>query len=168
MGRGQPNKATPTLDGSGTVTQEIMAWNKTMRTESKSRLVRDGHREATPEFGLSEKPILTIERLALEPEAMLGRTRISDHFDAAFFNTNFWLMWCSTFAFQPWHGAVEFKRYLVRFAHMVEGFNRLKGIMRTVYNQYQLVGTALAEMARRAGRGVRNEHVCDRSQVDRG
>jgi oleate hydratase len=126
----------PALSGDGTVTQGILAWNKTMRTESKSRLVRDGHRETAPEFGLSEKHILTIERLALEPEAMLGRTRISDHFDAAFFKTNFWLMWCSTFAFQPWHGAVEFKRYLVRFAHMVEGFNRLKGIMRTVYNQY--------------------------------
>jgi oleate hydratase len=45
-------------------------------------------------------------------------------------------MWCTTFAFQPWHSAVEFKRYLVRFAHMVDGFDRLQGIMRTVYNQY--------------------------------
>ncbi len=45
-------------------------------------------------------------------------------------------MWCTTFAFQPWHSAVEFKRYLLRFTHMVEGFNRLRGIMRTVYNQY--------------------------------
>src|ERR1019366_2080871 len=44
--------------------------------------------------------------------------------------------WCTTFAFQPWHSAVEFKRYLVRFAHMVAGFDRLQGIMRTVYNQY--------------------------------
>jgi oleate hydratase len=45
-------------------------------------------------------------------------------------------MWCTTFAFQPWHSAVEFKRYLVRFTHMVSGFNTLTGIMRTVYNQY--------------------------------
>ena len=45
-------------------------------------------------------------------------------------------MWCTTFAFQPWHSAVEFKRYLVRFTHMVSGFNTLRGIMRTVYNQY--------------------------------
>ena len=45
-------------------------------------------------------------------------------------------MWCTTFAFQPWHSAVEFKRYLDRFAHMISGFNTLKGIMRTVYNQY--------------------------------
>jgi oleate hydratase len=126
----------PTLDETRTVTQEIFAWNETMKTSSKSRLFRDGDRQAAPEFGLSERHILTIERLALEPEAMLGKTSIADQFDATFFKTNFWFMWCTTFAFQPWHSAVEFKRYLVRFAHMVSGFNRLQGIMRTVYNQY--------------------------------
>jgi len=126
----------PTLDGSRTVTQEIIDWNETLKTASKARLVRDGHRETAPEFGLSEKHILTIERLALEPEGMLGRSSIAEQFDPAFFKTNFWFMWCTTFAFQPWHSAVEFKRYLVRFAHMVSGFNRLEGILRTVYNQY--------------------------------
>lgn len=126
----------PTLDGSKTVTREIFAWNETMKTSSKSRLVRDGRRYSAPKFGLSEKDILTIERLAMEPELMLGKTSIADQFDAAFFKTDFWFMWCTTFAFQPWHSAVEFKRYLVRFAHMVGGFERLSGIMRTVYNQY--------------------------------
>ena len=126
----------PSLAGSQTVTQEILAWNETLKTSSKSRLVRDGHREDAPKFGLSEKQMLTIERLAIEPEAALGRSRIVDQFDPAFFKTDFWLMWCTTFAFQPWHSAVEFKRYLVRFAHMVDGFNRLQGIMRTAYNQY--------------------------------
>jgi oleate hydratase len=125
----------PSLDGSKTVTQEIFDWNETMKTSSKSRLVRDGHRQIAPEFGLSEMHILTIERLAVEPEAMLGRTSIAHQFDPSFFKTDFWFMWCTTFAFQPWH-AVEFKRYLVRFAHMVSGFNRLEGIMRTTYNQY--------------------------------
>ena len=126
----------PALTGNQTVTQEIFAWNETLKTSSKSRLMRDGHREDAPKFGLSESQILTIERLAIEPEAMLGRTRILDQFDPDFFKTDFWLMWCTTFAFQPWHSAIEFKRYLVRFAHMVGGFNRLQGIMRTVYNQY--------------------------------
>lgn len=126
----------PTLDGSRTVTQEIFAWNDTLRTSSKSRLFYDGHRHTAPQFGLSERHILTIERLALEPERMLGRTSIAEQFDTAFFKTNFWLMWCTTFAFQPWHSALEFKRYLLRFSHMIDGFNRLQGIMRTVYNQY--------------------------------
>ncbi len=126
----------PTLDGARTVTQEIFEWNQTMKTSSKSRLFRDGHRVDAPKFGLSEDHILGIERLALEPESFLGRSTISDQFSPTFFETDFWLMWCTTFAFQPWHSAVEFKRYLMRFAHMVSGFNTLTGIMRTVYNQY--------------------------------
>ena len=126
----------PTLDGTRTVTQEIFDWNKTMKTASKARLFRDGHRVDSPSFGLSEKDILNLERLAIEPEQLLGRTAIYDQFDAGFFETDFWHMWCTTFAFQPWHSAAEFKRYLVRFTHMVSGFNTLTGIMRTVYNQY--------------------------------
>jgi len=126
----------PTLDGSQTVTQEIFRWNETIKTSSKSRFVSDGQRETAPNFGLSEEDILTIERLIFEPEDMLGASSIEDQFDEKFFKTNFWFMWCTTFAFQPWHSAAEFKRYLVRFAHMISGFNRLEGIMRTPLNQY--------------------------------
>jgi len=84
--------SVPTLDGKQTVTQEIMQWNEITKTGSKSRLVRGGHKIDAPEFGLSEKHILTIEKLAIEPEALLGDSRISDHFDEAFFRTNFWFM----------------------------------------------------------------------------
>ncbi|MFM0500196.1 oleate hydratase [Paraburkholderia caffeinilytica] len=126
----------PTLDDSRSVTQEIFDWNETLRTSSSSRLVRDGKREDAPAYGLAEKHLMTLGRLSIEPEIMLGKTRIADHFDASFFETNFWLMWCTTFAFQPWHSAAEFRRYLLRFAHMSAGFNQLHGIMRTVYNQY--------------------------------
>lgn len=126
----------PTLDDSKSVTQEIFDWNETIRTSSTSRLVRNGRREAAPAYGLDEKHLLTLGRLSIEPERMLADSRIADHFDASFFETNFWLMWCTTFAFQPWHSAVEFRRYLLRFAHMSAGFNQLHGIMRTVYNQY--------------------------------
>ena len=126
----------PTLDESKTVTQEIFNWNEVMKTHSKSRLVRGGHSIDGPEFGLSEKDIIALERVAMGPEAMLGGSSIADQFAPSFFETNFWLMWCTTFAFQPWHSAVEFKRDLLRFTHMVAGFNHLRGIMRTVYNQY--------------------------------
>lgn len=128
--------SVPTLDKSRTVTQEIFAWNETMKTSSKARLVRGQRTIDAPDYGLSEAHIFALAKLGVEPEGALGNSRISDHFDEAFFRTNFWMMWCTTFAFQPWHSAVELKRYLLRFSHMVEGFNRLRGIMRTVYNQY--------------------------------
>jgi oleate hydratase len=133
-----------------------------MKTSSKSRLFSDGVRRDTPEFGLNEGHILTIERLALEPETLLGDSSIADQFDGPFFKTNFWFMWCTTFAFQPWHSAIEFKRYLVRFAHMVSGFNRLQGIMRTVYNQHDSMVRPLVKWLE--GRGVNfalNSRVTD-------
>ncbi|AXL53887.1 oleate hydratase [Paraburkholderia caffeinilytica] len=126
----------PALDGRSSVTKEIFEWNETIRTSSKARLVRNGRREDTPPYGLADTHLLTLGRLSLEPEALLGDSRISDHFEPDFFETNFWIMWCTTFAFQPWHCAAEFRRYLLRFAHMTPGFNQLHGIMRTVYNQY--------------------------------
>lgn len=141
----------PTLDERTTVTEEIFAWNETMKTSSKSRLFRDGQRVDAPRFGLSENQILTLERLGLEPEGKLGRSSISDHFDESFFQTDFWLMWCTTFAFQPWHSAVEFKRYLLRFTHMVSGFNTLSGIMRTVYNQYDSMVRPLEKWLQQRG-----------------
>ncbi len=145
----------PTLDGRQTVTQEIMQWNEVIKTGSKSRLVRNGHKIDAPKFGLSEKHILTIEKLMVEPEAFLGNSRIRDHFDEAFFETNFWFMWCTTFAFQPWHSVVELKRYFVRFTHMVAGFNELRGIMRTYYNQYDSLVLPLHKWL--VERGVRFE-----------
>jgi oleate hydratase len=126
----------PTLDGSPTVTLEIEEFSQLIKTSSSSRLFRDGHRVDAPRFGLSERHILNLERLAIEPEVLLGRSSIAEQFEPSFFATDFWFMWCTTFAFQAWHSAVELKRYLARFAHMVSGFNRLEGVMRTVYNQY--------------------------------
>lgn len=141
----------PTLDGSQTVTQEIFKWNETMKTSSRSRLVRGGRAIDSPNLGLSERDIQTLERLELEPEGMLGRSSIADQFEPAFFETDFWFMWCTTFAFQPWHSAVEFKRYLVRFTHMVAGFNKLNGIMRTVYNQHDSMVLPLRKWLKERG-----------------
>lgn len=141
----------PNLAGTKTVTQEIFDWNETLKTSSKARLVRGGQRQTAPAFHLNERHILSIERLALEPESLLRKTSIADQFEPGFFQTDFWFMWCTTFAFQPWHSAIEFKRYLVRFAHMVAGFNRLEGIMRTVYNQYDSLVRPLRQWLEQRG-----------------
>jgi oleate hydratase len=152
----------PTMDEKGTVTAEIFEWNRIMKTSSHSRLFRDGKSIDAPALGLSEHDILTIERLELEPEEFLGRSTIEDHFEPSFFHTGFWFMWCTTFAFQRWHSAVEFKRYLVRFTHMVSGFNTLTGIMRTRYNQFDSLVLPLQRWLK--DRGVRfrfNTRVLD-------
>ena len=45
-------------------------------------------------------------------------------------------MWATTFAFQPWHSAVEFRRYLHRFMLEFSRIETLAGVKRTIYNQY--------------------------------
>jgi len=44
-------------------------------------------------------------------------------------------MWATTFAFQPWHSLVEYKRYLHRFIQEFPRISTLSGVDRTVYNQ---------------------------------
>jgi oleate hydratase len=49
---------------------------------------------------------------------------------------NFWYMWSTTFAFQPWHSAVEFRRCLHRFMLEFSRIDTLAGVKRTIYNRY--------------------------------
>src|ERR1700712_3403600 len=43
------------------------------------------------------------------------------------------------FAFQPWHSAKEFHRYLHRFIQELPRINTLEGVDRTPYNQYDSI-----------------------------
>ncbi len=67
----------------------------------------------------------------------LGSSRITDGLPPDFFDTEFWVMWATTFAFQPWHSAVAFKRYLHRFMLEFTRIDTLAGVKPTVYNQYE-------------------------------
>ncbi|MGT2378105.1 oleate hydratase [Staphylococcus aureus] len=35
------------------------------------------------------------------------------YFPDDFFNSNFWIYWKTMFAFEPWHSAMEMRRYLI-------------------------------------------------------
>ena len=90
-------------------------------------------------MGFSMHDRLELVRLT---EASRGETRRQPHHRLAvakIFNTNFWHMWQTTFAFQPWHSAVEFKRYLHRFMNEFPRIETLAGVKRTAYNQYDSI-----------------------------
>ena len=78
-------------------------------------------------------------RLLVTPERSLGTKRIEDCFSPHFFETNFWAMWRTTFAFQNWHSAIELKRYMLRFLQEFPRIHTLAGVRRTALNQYDLV-----------------------------
>ena len=131
-------KSIPSLEHPGkSVFDETVEFNEVMKSCSKARLI-DRNRSivdvSSMGFSMADRTELLITTESSEEK--LGATRISDWLSPAFFTTNFWYMWSTTFAFQPWHSAVEFKRYLHRFMKEFSRIETLAGVKRTIYNQY--------------------------------
>ena len=131
-------KSIPSLHNAGqTVFDETAAFNQRHRAHSMARLV-DRRRAIVPvtSMGFSMQDRIELLKLSKADEDALGASRITDWLSPSFFETEFWYMWVTTFAFQPWHSAVEFKRYLHRFMLEFSRIETLAGVKRTIYNQY--------------------------------
>ncbi len=131
-------KSIPSLSNpQKTVMDEIIEFNKKVKSYARARLV-DANRQKTdvtsPGFNWRDRCDLL--RLLTMSEGSIGSRRIRDFFTPAFFKTNFWYLWSTTFAFQPWHSAIEFLRYNKRFIHIFPRFHTLEDVSRTPYNQY--------------------------------
>lgn len=130
----------PALNDPGkTVKDEFFEFNETFRSHSRSRLVENGRKVDLSSHGFTTRDRIDLIELMMRSEDSLGTRRIDECFQAAFFDTNFWFMWCTTFAFQPWHSAVEFKRYMLRFIQEFPRIETLAGVRRTPYNQYDSI-----------------------------
>ncbi|GIP49169.1 MULTISPECIES: oleate hydratase [Paenibacillus] len=134
-------RSIPSIDHPGlSVRDEIIAFDNAHPTHSNARLVnREGQVEDVTSMGFDMADRLAMVKLMMTPEEKMGKARINDWFGPHFFETNFWYMWATTFAFQPWHSAVEFKRYMLRFMHEFPRIHTLEGVTRTPYNQYDSI-----------------------------
>ncbi|MGR3660403.1 MAG: oleate hydratase [Paracoccaceae bacterium] len=121
------------------VRDETFEFNERFVSNAQARLLKDGKKMDVSSFGLSLKEQAELMKLTFVSERSLGNKRIEDWFSASFFETNFWYIWTSMFAFQKWSSLAEMRRYMKRFIHLVEGLPRLGGVMRTKYNQYHSV-----------------------------
>lgn len=142
--------AIPSPDDPGvSVTEDIMAFNRMVPGSSDCRLVRDG-KPAPDRFRLNlrVRDIFDVKRLMLHPEPSLKDITIEGWFQPRFFDSNFWVMWSTMFAFQPWHSVVEMRRYLRRFIHLFPEFTRIAGILRTRFNQYDSIIVPLVNWLR--------------------
>ena len=131
-------KDIPSLSRHGqSVYDETVLFNKIHKSNSKARLI-DRNRAKVPvgSMGFSMQDRVELFKLANADETVLSSTCITDWLSPPFFETHFWTMWSTTFAFQPWHSAVEFKRYLHRFMLEFSRIETLAGVKRTIYNQY--------------------------------
>ncbi|MFI0976257.1 oleate hydratase [Streptomyces sp. NPDC021093] len=131
----------PSLDDpTKSVTEDTFAFHDDFAWNDHARLVdADGKVLDAHSMTFSERDRLELVTAVATPEHLLDGKRISDLFHEEFFRTNFWAMWCTTFAFEPWHSAIEFRRYLNRFVHLFKTFDSMSGIYRTKFNQYDSI-----------------------------
>ena len=142
----------PSLSDPGImVLDEIKAFNQNIKTLSLARVVEGGQILDVSSMGFSNKDRLDLMEMMTLSESHLGTKRINEWFEPDFFKTNFWFMWDTMFAFQPWHSAVEFKRYLHRFIHEFKRINTLAGVDRTPYNQFDSLARPLIEWLKQQG-----------------
>lgn len=127
-------------DSTKTVKQEILEFHQDFSWNGKARLIEGGKPVEVTSLGFSARDRLDLTELFAIPEEMIGKKSIDDWFRPAFFKTDFWYMWATIFAFEPWHSAIEFKRYLMRYVHLfsVAG-EKVPGVYRTQYNQYDTI-----------------------------
>jgi oleate hydratase len=131
-------KTIPSINNKGqSVYDETVAFNQVNIPNSMARLV-DSRRAKVPvsSMGFTMHNRLELLKLSNATEDELGASCITDWLSPDFFETEFWFMWVTTFAFQPWHSAIEFKRYLHRFMLEFSRIDTLAGVKRTIYNQY--------------------------------
>ena len=131
-------KSITSLSSAGkSVFEETIEFNARNVSHSQARLVdRSGAKIDVTSMGFSMQDRIELVRLSEADEDALGASRITDWLSPPFFETKFWFMWSTTFAFQPWHSAVEFKRYLHRFMLEFSRIETLAGVKRTVFNQF--------------------------------
>lgn len=135
----------PSLDDpSKTVRDEFAEFNERVKTHANARIVAGGRVLDASSLGFRMKDRLDMIEVVLTSERRFGRRRISDCFEPEFFQEDFWLMWATMFGFEPWHSAVEFRRYLYRFVHEFPRINTLAGVDRSPYNQYDSVVLPIA------------------------
>ena len=131
-------RSIPSLNNEGkSVFEETVEFNERHKPHSLARLVdRRCAKVAVSSMGFSMQDRVELLKISRADEDALGESRITDWLSPSFFETAFWYMWATTFAFQPWHSAVEFRRYLHRFMVEFSRLETLAGVKRTIFNQY--------------------------------
>ncbi|MGL9807576.1 oleate hydratase [Enterococcus sp. DIV0970a] len=133
---------------------------------SNCRIIRNrGQRAADDgEFTLSATAQKELTQLFMTSEDQLIGKKIEDVFGEEFFESNFWLYWCTMFAFEKWHSAIEMRRYVLRFVHHIDGLPDFTALKFTRYNQYEsLVKPLLAYLEEQ---GVDFQYECTVSNID--
>ncbi|WP_212005152.1 oleate hydratase [Chitinophaga sp. HK235] len=123
---------------------------------SIARLIHEqGKVKDFSKFGLSKKDQLTLIKLLLKKKEELDDITIEDYFGKSFLESNFWTFWRTMFAFENWHSLLEFKLYMHRFLHAIDGLHDLSSLIFPKYNQYDSFVTPLGRWLKEKGVKIR-------------
>ncbi|WP_125681653.1 oleate hydratase [Levilactobacillus yonginensis] len=115
------------------------------QTFDKARLMQGGEGIIDGgKLGLNNKDRVLLSKLVLMPdeeETKLDNVTIAEYFkdDPHMFQTNFWYMWETTFAFRIESSAQELRRYMHQMIYEFTQIEHLVGVNRTRYNQFESI-----------------------------
>ncbi|MEA3332756.1 MAG: oleate hydratase, partial [Pseudomonadota bacterium] len=139
------------IDPDISVKEESFNFSEQFVANAQARLLKNGKKIDLSSFGLSFTDQADLLKLTFTSESSLENRRIEDWFNQEFFETNYWHLWTTMFAFQKWSSLAVMRRYMKRFIHLVDGLPKLGGIMRTKYNQYHSVVIPLQRYLQKRG-----------------
>ena len=95
-------------------------------------------------LGLNNTSRKLLTKLIMMPDSReeeLDNVTIAEYFkdDPEFFETNFWFMWETTFAFRTQSSAQELRRYMHQMIYEFTQIEHLVGVNRTRYNQFESI-----------------------------
>ncbi|MDK3017339.1 oleate hydratase [Pseudodonghicola flavimaris] len=153
-----PSRDDPTVS----IEDDVRAFNAAHGWQNAARLLGPGGEVLAAEhFGLSPRNLLDLTELLLAPEGVLDGKSVEDVLDLSILQTNFWNMFGSIFALLPWHSAIETRRYLRRFFHLLPTMASMTTIQRTRYNQYESLVEPLRDWLKRLGVQVHMGCCCE-------
>lgn len=151
-----------------TAEEDTRSFDAQHRTFDKARLLEGskgildaGH------LGFNNKDRLLMTKLIMMPdseEEKLDNVSIAEYFkdDPHMFQTNFWYMWETTFAFRTQSSAQELRRYMHQMIYEFTQIEHLVGVNRTRYNQYESIMLPLINYLKDQGcRIILNHRITD-------
>ena len=128
-----------------TAAEDTRQFDAAHPTYDKARLLTGGQGIVDGgKLGLNNKSRKLLTQLIMMPDSQeekLDNITIADYFkeNTEFFESNFWFMWDTTFAFRTRSSAQELRRYMHQMIYEFTQIEHLVGVNRTRYNQYESI-----------------------------
>ena len=151
-----------------TAAEDTRQFDAAHPTYDKARLLTGGPGIVDGgKLGLNNKSRKLLTQLIMMPDSQeekLDNITIADYFkdNTEFFESNFWFMWETTFAFRTRSSAQELRRYMHQMIYEFTQIEHLVGVNRTRYNQYESIMKPLINYLEKEGcHIVLNRRVVD-------